>query len=506
MSTSTKLIILLTVLVGSVMIVGGYYRLQQRHALLVSALQNELHAHALTLRIALSDHYRDGRHDDAQQLINKLSENPKILGVVLFDANGNVAMLSNQLVAEEISRPLQVKEVINANNPVFASHRIAGQEVTSILMPFQMSDTERGAFEIAQPRSFVEADFMRARRDITLVTISLFLVITLGVLLVLGRNLARPIRELLTGAEALGEGDLNYRVIVPAGNNEFSRLASAFNRMADRLSQQRLLAENTAAENLKLEQKLLTAERLASVGRLAAGVAHEMGAPLNVIKGRTERLMEQLAPLSEKTERNLTIINHQADVIARIVRQLLDLGRPLNLNRQAISITELIASTIELVEEDARTHHIRIDHRSGADLLVNGDPGWLKQVLLNICRNAIQSMPQGGTLQIETSNMLVMEDGGTYMSVRISDTGTGIPASSLHQIFDPFFTTKDVGQGIGLGLSISRRIVEEHDGWIEVENNALGGATFTIWLPNAEAPNQTLAQKQERHEYSNSYR
>lgn len=289
---SVELILLLMALVGIVMVAGGYYSLQQRQQILESAMHNEVRAHAGTLQLMLEDDFRAGRDRDAQQFINRLSQNPKIYSVILYDEQGQVTMLSDPLVAEEIRFPPEVPKVLATGEPAEIVRRIGEQEVFSILLPIRISETRRGAFEITQPRDFIEADFAVARRDIFVITMTLLAVIAFGVLVVLRRNLARPIRELLMGATALGEGELDFRVVVPEVGNELTRLASEFNRMADRLTEQRQAAAQAASEQLKLEQQLLIAERFAALGRVAAGVAHEMGAPLNVIKGRIEQLLE----------------------------------------------------------------------------------------------------------------------------------------------------------------------------------------------------------------------
>jgi signal transduction histidine kinase len=259
--------------------------------------------------------------------------------------------------------------------------------------------------------------------------------------------------------------------------------------MAESLAEQRREAERQAEERLALERELRHSERLASVGRLAAGVAHEMGAPLNVIKGRVEMLRERSDAPVENRARNLDIIGAQADAITDIVRQLLTLARPFNLRREAIEPARLIAAVVELIEADAAKSGVRIEisrNNHHRHYFVDGDWNLLRQVLMNICINALHSMAQGGRLLIEVALEEQYRIDRAYVGLSVSDTGSGIAPENLAHIFDPFFTTKEVGQGTGLGLSVARRIVEEHCGWIEVANREEGGATFTIWLPKIE--------------------
>jgi two-component system NtrC family sensor kinase len=480
MRTGTKLIIFLTVAVGIVMLFGGYFMLRQREAILETAMRNEVRAHAATLKIALEDAYRSGRTSDVQRLINRLSENPKVYSVTLFDESGRSVMSSNPLAADEIRNPPQVRQVLAS---LQTAEIDSNEDLFSLIIPIRISQSQHGAFEITQPRSFIRADFARARRDIALVTLALFAAIILVVLAVMRRSLLRPINEILGGAFAIGRGDLGYRVVVPEGGGELSQLASEFNRMADNLAEQRRAALRDAEERLALERELRHKERLASVGRLAAGIAHEMGAPLNVIRGRAEMLQQRPDMPEEKRDRNLNIINAQADGIARIVRQLLTLARPFNLKREVVDATQLINELRELIEPEATKAGVRIEAAADTRALIDGDRDLLHQVLLNICLNGLQAMEKGGNLRIEILNGVTIKNDRHFVALRITDSGPGISPENLSNIFDPFFTTKDVGQGSGLGLAVSHRIVEEHDGWIEVENQLGGGAVFTVYLP-----------------------
>jgi len=480
MRTGTKLIIYLTVAVGIVMLFGGYFMLRQREAILETAMRNEVRAHAATLKIALEDAYRSGRTSDAQRLINRLSENPKVYSVTLFDETGRSVMSSNPLAADEVRNPPQVRQVLAT---VQITEIDSNEDLFSLIVPIRIGQSQRGAFEITQPRSFIRADFARARRDIALVTLALFAAIILVVLAVMRRSLLRPIKEMLGGAFAIGHGDLDYRVVVPAGGGELSQLASEFNRMADNLAEQRRSASRDAEERLALERELRHKERLASVGRLAAGIAHEMGAPLNVIRGRAEMLQQRPDMPEEKRDRNLNIINAQADGIARIVRQLLTLARPFNLKREDVEGMQLISEMLELIEPEAAKAGVRIEVLADEEAWIDGDRDLLHQVLLNICLNGLQAMEKGGNLRIEILGEPTIRGDHRFVALRIRDSGPGIAPDNINNIFDPFFTTKDVGQGSGLGLAVSHRIVEEHNGWIEVENQPGSGAVFTVYLP-----------------------
>lgn len=488
MKTSTRLIWMLTLVVGMVMTVGGYFILHQREIVLEQSMRNEVEAHARTMQIALEAMYRAGRQHEAQELIDSMSDNPRVYAVVLFSAVGEVIKVSDQLVADEIKFPPEVRHVLETGDLAESIRVINNEEVFSILMPIRVGRARQGVFEIALPMAFIKADYARARREIALVTLLLFVIIIFVVVLVTRYSILRPIDELLRGAAALGRGKLDYRVVVPSNDHEFAQLESEFNRMANNLEEQQNNARREMEKRLKLERELRQSEHLASVGRLAAGVAHEIGTPLNVIEVRAEQLLTDPDGSPERKKRNITIIITQVERITFIVRQLLNLARPYKLQRVPIDLNALIASTMEMLETKliaSNGSNIVAEIQQRENTWVNGDKELLRQVFSNLIVNAVHAMPNGGRLWISYAQHTPEKEGNRFLAVQVSDNGTGIRPEHFPPLFDPFFTTKDVGSGIGLGLPVSRRIVEEHGGWIEAANNEHGGAIFTIHLPLA---------------------
>lgn len=499
MKLSARLALLLTLSVGVVMAVATLITLHQREGRLREAAREEVRSHAMTLRIALEEDYLTGRMLDAQRLINRLRENTGVYSVVLFDAAGEIAGISNTLAPEEFKYRNEARQVIASGKTIEIGRSIGGEDYFSLVMPIEGESRRVGALEIVQPISFVKKHIARARTDIAVTTVLVFFMILLVVTVVMRYNLARPIEELLEGAVAVGRGDLNYRVIVRSRAGELARLAQEFNRMADRLAEQRAAAAREAEERLALERKLRQSEQLAAVGSLAAGVAHEMGAPLQVIDGRAKQLLNHPDATTETRQRNLTIIRQQAERITRIVRQLLDLARPYTLQLQSVQLPHLVRETVELIETQAEGAGVKIELSLDSSAVAQADRQLIHHVLLNLCRNAIQAMPQGGQLRIECLPGAGTKEGRRFAALRVADTGEGIAPEHLSQIFVPFFTTKEVGQGTGLGLPVSRRIIEEHGGWIEAANRAEGGAVFTVYLPQArdsaeKAAGQALAE------------
>ncbi len=483
MKISTRLIIILTLSVNTVMLIATFLILRQTEANLMTAAKDEIRAHAATLRIALEENYASGRRLDAQRLINRLSENADIYGAILFNAEGKIEVVSNSLIAQEINYPSEVKLAIQQKQPIEVFRQINNQDVFSVIAPLQSGGVVVGAIEIAQQISFIRAELVRERRNTAVTAALLSAIILLAASLVLHFNLTRPVQSLLNGAIAVGKGDLSHRVVVTRSSGELTRLATEFNHMAAQLSEQRTALASETEERLSLERKLRHSERLAVVGRLAAGVAHEVGAPLQVIDGRAKQLLERHEAPLETRQRNLTIIRTQAERITRIVRQMLNLSRPYNLQLQPTNLCELLAEALEAVEISAARSGVKIETAYESEHWVVIDAGLMLQAFLNICQNAIQAMPGGGQLTVECQADVRRADGTSWIVIKISDTGPGIPPEHLEHIFDPFYTTKDVGTGTGLGLSVSSRIVQEHGGQLEAANNPTGGAVFLLYLP-----------------------
>jgi signal transduction histidine kinase len=482
MSIGTKLILLLTFTVGATMFLASFLSLRVREAALETALRDELRAHAVTLQYALEENYAGGQTIESRRLIDRLRENTRVYAVLMFDERGEVITISQPETNEVFRRLPEISAVLESGNGVETVRKIESDKYLSVILPLQFAPSRRGALEIVKPLALIENDIRRARVNWLTTTLFLLALILLVVAVVMRRSLTKPFQELIKGANALGKGDLEYRVRVPNTRDELAFLAVEFNRMADSLDRQRKLAETESENRLALERELRHSERLASVGRLAAGIAHELGAPLNVIDARAEQLLEKPAAPFEKQAKNLTIIRAQTEKISRLIRQLLTLARPFNFRFAPLDLSEIVAATVEQIAENALRQQVEVEFPpSPPELVVSADRDYLQQVFMNILMNALQAMPGGGSLKIGFGKRA--PSGTSFAFVKFSDTGGGIAEEDLKKIFDPFYTTKDIGQGTGLGLAVAHRIVDEHGGAIEAENNPDGGASLTVLLP-----------------------
>jgi two-component system, sporulation sensor kinase E len=229
-------------------------------------------------------------------------------------------------------------------------------------------------------------------------------------------------------------------------------------------------------EQKKLQEQLRRTERVAELGTLASGMAHEIGTPMNVILGRAEYLMERVK--EEPIKKGLQTIVSQVERITRVMNQLLAFARRKPVERRAHDLQKTIEDNLEIFEQRLARHRIIVERSFAASCPpVFADADQMSQVVINLVMNAIHAMPEGGTLKVGVSSHEGM------VRLIVADTGHGIPQDVVAKIFDPFFTTKEFGKGTGLGLTVVKGIIEEHQGTIAVESAAGKGTTFTIHLP-----------------------
>jgi two-component system NtrC family sensor kinase len=257
-------------------------------------------------------------------------------------------------------------------------------------------------------------------------------------------------------------------------------------QLYDRLRQGMRKLEETQAQ-------LVQSARLAAVGELAAGVAHEINNPLTSIIGFTRLLLEDLPP-DDPIRTDLETIDREAARTRQIVRALLDFARTSEPVLVPTDLNALVEEAMMLVCTRSVLTKVTLEKNLSPLPPVMLDTNQIKQVLVNLLNNAIQAMPNGGRLTIAT-RLTEQEMNGIYhqmAAIYVNDSGVGIPPENLERIFDPFFTTKEVGQGTGLGLSVSYSIVEKHSGRIEVQSVPDEGSTFTLLLPVSDIERQVI--------------
>ena len=230
------------------------------------------------------------------------------------------------------------------------------------------------------------------------------------------------------------------------------------------------------SERKRLEMQLRRTERLAELGTLASGMAHEIGTPMNVILGRAEYLLQRAA--DEGMKKGLATIITQVERITKVMNQLLAFARRRTPERRAVDLAKIVDDSLEMFQERIAQSHITVAKTIESSLPpVHADQDQLIQVLINLVMNSLHAMPEGGRLGLSLARE------GSHVRLEVADTGHGMPEEIRAKAFDPFVTTKEFGKGTGLGLTVVKGIIEEHGGTITLESAVEEGTTFTIRLP-----------------------
>jgi signal transduction histidine kinase len=339
----------------------------------------------------------------------------------------------------------------------------------------------------------------------------------------------RPIKTLINKARRVGAGDFSGRLQIPHAA-EIGELATEMNLMSERLADAgKQLAAATTARIVAIEQ-LRHADRLSTVGKLASGIAHELGTPLNVVSGRAQLIAESVqatagdrlgqAAILDVTD-NVRIIVEQTRRMSAIIRQLLDFARRRGVQKASYDLRQLVAQTVSMLQPLAEKRGVTLAiEATTTPASAQVDASQIQQVLTNVVVNAIQSMPKGGMVTIALRPSSTQPPPGAEITqgesrgepagfaggepsreglgtlsgfpcqqfeIAVTDQGDGIAAEVLPHVFEPFFTTKAVGEATGLGLSVAYGIVQEHGGFITVESELGRGSRFAIHLPRGES-------------------
>jgi signal transduction histidine kinase len=260
------------------------------------------------------------------------------------------------------------------------------------------------------------------------------------------------------------------------GRDEMALLGRSLDQMAESLTELHEKNEREAKQRLDALEQLRHADRLATVGKLAAGVAHELGTPLNVVTARA-KMIARGSSKGDEAKDDARVIAEQGERITNIIRQLLDFARAHKPRRSPHDLSKICRKAGTLLEPLARKQGV-IVRVEGDPIVASVDEGQLHQVIMNLIVNAVHAQPNGGVVRV-----IVDESEPGWARVRVEDDGPGIPDELRDRVFDPFFSTKDVGEGTGLGLSVSYGIVREHGGRLEVSRAPSKGACLTATFP-----------------------
>ncbi len=407
----------------------------------------------------------------------KLADGRAIERLTLLDAAGKVVFTSG-------------REGVDLYLPFSISERAEGAIMPrgsslALTMPVTRNGQSTGRAGLVVSLADEKARIERSRQ-LFLSYFALDFILLLGIgSYILSRIVVRPVDRLLAATERITGGEYGSRIAV-SGPMELASLAESFNKMSETLKQKQeevgshVRALEEANINLKqAREEAVRSEKMASVGLLAAGTAHEIGTPRASVMGYAEILASELE--HDPTQADyLKRIMDGCNRIDRIVRGLLDYARPRAPSREQVDAGALLLDTVELLQHQGQLKKCTVETVVESALpLVTLDPYQLQQVFINLMMNGADAMESGGVMVTSATHNPV-ED---VVRIDIRDTGSGIKTENLSRIFDPFFTTKDPGRGTGLGLAIAARIMESFGGRILVESRPGEGSCFSLVLP-----------------------
>lgn len=487
----TEILTTITLLMGAALLLGGLLMLRLTEQSLLEQkvgqlrVMNEIIAHSLAESTERSERKRE--QPFSLSLMNELPEELKHDGWWLYGADLQMLASYRTGDAQPVSaaRRQQVKLSLQAVDAVeFPSLlQMFGDTKASahFVVPVQLQNRFLGLLEVNYSLGDVRYRLLLSQRMV-LVYIFLYGMVLVGVgYYLLQRNVIKPARNLLQATEDVARGHLETRLPV-AGPVEIARLADAYNQMVEALQSSRF-ETRTHIETLELTNKelqqtrdeLVRSEKLASVGQLAAGLAHELGNPLAALIGYLEFLKAKLGGENQEVVQRALA---EAERIDYLVRELLDFSRPADSEFELLNPLEPLQAAVQLLKHQSVFATVEIvDQLPDCLPQVKANRHKLQQLYVNLLLNAAQACVETGEI--------ILTAGSTAESfwISIADNGCGIEPDDLGKIFDPFFTTKEPGQGTGLGLSICHRIVEELGGEIQADSQLRQGSCFKVHVP-----------------------
>jgi len=517
---SAKILVLLGLSMALVFGLLGYLNIQLHRRHLERAAEAEAARMSNVIERNTSYYMLRNQRDGLYHIITDLANEPGVLRIRIINEEGRISYSTDtdeigRLVDGNLYAQTQTqgfdhqKEIPAAGRQAIRTYRLAsGERALAVLNPIENAPQCTSAECHAHPAEIKTLGFLdmnvslattdqsvaESRRLVWLYTILAILGVALVSAAFVRHTLHGPLSELMKGTKQIGAGALGYQIHLGPRQGELTELATSFNTMSSQLKEARneINAWNQSLKDRVDEktreltgahEEMSRVERMASIGKLAAVVAHEINNPLAGILTYAKLLKKRAAKepvVNRESIEMLDLIESESRRCGEIVRNLMTFGRPSSMNYEPADLNSVIDRCVRLVQHQLVLKNIEL-HLNLAQQLsaVRCDPGQIEQVLLALVMNAIDAMPNGGTLTLATRKAA----SGSDVQVEVRDDGVGMPPEILKNMFEPFFTTKERGRGLGLGLAISRQIVERHQGRIEVKSEPGRGTQFTITLP-----------------------
>jgi signal transduction histidine kinase len=474
MKIGSRLTLVLLLILTPLVMGYTYWSMQRSTQVYAEDLKRELRAAGIGLAPALTNDIGANEWDQVQNVLDHVGAEGTEGALYRFD--GHLLFASR-----ELPRALVESSFISMRSteaPHEFDYALGERRWFCRLIPLHDRRGQSiGYLLLAQDWSDIREDLRARTMDSALAGLLLVAVIATVIPLMIRRYVSRPLAELSRRVVSFSNDDPD----LSQGGDEVRLLTEEFRRLGRQLTQVRTDLTEKHRRELELERRLERADRLATIGTLASGLAHEIGNPLGVIRGRAEYLINSRPP-SAKINDGLRIILGQIDRISRVVRMLLDYAREHESPRVICDLRSITEHALNLIEPEAARRNVEIVKQLGDEpCLIRCDSDQIQQVVINLAINALDAMAEtGGTLRIFAD--IRVGAAGRYACLLFEDTGGGIPSEFRDRIFDPFFTTKEPGKGTGMGLSVSQTIIRDHNGDITLDTEA-PGARFLVTLP-----------------------
>lgn len=435
-------------------------------------LEEDVELVARAIQLPLSRALAEDRAEQLYEALGSAFLIRRLYGAAVYDADGNlVAQVGAPgpgaegpaVFPEEVGRVPEVGQVGEYG-------RVGDRRVYSYFVPLTSPGGRiEGLLQVTRRRSDIEAAVRRVRVQVASVFAAVWLLVAGLVLLMYQRGVGRHFQRLAEAMAGVERGERGARV-QEAGPKEVAEIAAAFNRMVGGVERAEAKVMRQQEREAALQARLRRSAKLAAIGRLAGGVAHELGTPLAVVDGMAQRLERRGEGAEEAAS-----IREAVGRMGGIVRQLLAFGARESGERQPVIARSLLVGALGAVRGEAEGRGVRLELDDGSgEVTIDVDRLRVEAALIHLLRNGVQAAQPTGVVRAGVS----ATDGGAMFVVE--DSGGGVPAEIRDRLFEPFFTTKAVGEGSGLGLAVVHAVAEEHGGTVAVDESPLGGARFTL--------------------------
>lgn len=437
-------------------------------------LEEDVQLVARAIQVPLSMALAEGRAEQMWEALGSAFQIRRLYGAAVYDSAGAVVARVGAPGPGEPDAGTAAAEVgrVAEEGRVGEYGRVGERRVYSYFVPLTSPGGRiEGMLQVTRRRSDIEDAVRRVRVQVAVVFGAVWVLMAGLVLLMYQRGVGRHFRRLSAAMAGVERGERDARV-AEAGPKEVAEIAGAFNRMVVGVERAEAEVARQRRREAALEAELRRSAKLAAIGRLAGGVAHELGTPLAVVDGMAQRLERRGEGVGDARA-----IRDAVDRMGRIVRELLAFGARESGERQSVAARTVLIGAASAVEGEAESRDVTLELAEVAEESVHADRLRLEAALTHLLRNAVQAAGKGGRVRGS------VEGRAGDVSFVVEDSGSGVRDEVRDRLFEPFFTTKAVGEGSGLGLAVVHAVAEEHGGTVQVDDSTLGGARFTLVVP-----------------------